>query len=115
MSATHAYKVLTLDQWVGFQSTSVFTGSPVDIADGYIHMSGPDTLKTTLDKWYIDQTQVVILEINLSNFGADLIWEISRGGAKFPHLYTALPMAAVGRMWQVSPDAQILYTLPSDL
>ena len=110
----YIYKALTPQQWAGFQKSALFTGSPVDLEDGYIHMSCASQLKATLDKWYADQTQVALLQIDAQAIAGDLKYEVSRGGAEFPHLYADLPMSAVGQVWVVSPDAGV-YTLPSDL
>jgi uncharacterized protein (DUF952 family) len=92
---TLAHKILTADQWAQFQSEGVFTGAPVDLADGYIHMSTADQLGETLAKHFAGQTGLVIATIDLTVLGDALKWEVSRGGALFPHFYGALPMAAV--------------------
>ncbi len=92
---TLAYKILTADQWAQFQSESVFTGAPVDLADGYIHMSTADQLDETLAKHFAGQTGLMIATIDLAQLGDALKWEVSRGGALFPHYYGALPMDAV--------------------
>ena len=39
-----AYKILTAAQWAQFQADGVFQGAPVDLADGYIHLSAADQL-----------------------------------------------------------------------
>jgi uncharacterized protein (DUF952 family) len=90
-----AFKILTAEQWARFQRDGLFHGAPVDIADGYIHMSTSDQLAGTLAKHFADQVNLTIAEIDLSLFGDELKWEVSRGGALFPHLYAPLPMAAV--------------------
>ena len=110
----YIYKALTTDQWASFQADQVFTGSPVDLADGYIHMSGAAQLKETLDKWYAEQAEVVLLQIDAAAIDADLKYEVSRGGLEFPHLFADLPMSVVGQVWVVSPVAGV-YTLPTDL
>jgi uncharacterized protein (DUF952 family) len=92
---TVAYKILTADQWAQFQSEGVFTGAPIDLADGYIHMSTTDQLDETLAKHFAGQTGLIIATVDLTQLGDALKWEISRGGAIFPHYYGALPMAAV--------------------
>jgi uncharacterized protein (DUF952 family) len=94
-AVTLAYKILTTPQWVQFQSEDFFTGAPVDLADGYIHMSTADQLDETLTKHFAGQTALVIATIDLTQLGDSLKWEVSRGGALFPHYYGALPMAAV--------------------
>jgi uncharacterized protein (DUF952 family) len=90
-----AHKILTSDQWAQFQSAGVFTGAPVDLADGYIHMSTTDQIDETLAKHFAGQTGLVIATIDLAQLGDALKWEVSRGGALFPHCYGPLPMAAV--------------------
>jgi uncharacterized protein (DUF952 family) len=92
---TTAFKILTADQWELLQATGSFAGAPVDLADGYIHMSTADQLDETLAKHFAGQRDLVIAQIDLAGFGAALKWEASRGGALFPHLYQPLPLAAV--------------------
>jgi uncharacterized protein (DUF952 family) len=90
-----AYKVLTADQWKQFQAESVFRGAPVDLADGYIHLSAADQLQGTLDKHFAGQSGLVIAKVDLEQLGDSVKWEISRGGALFPHIYGVLPMSAI--------------------
>ena len=90
-----AYKILTADQWAQFQTEGVFHGAPVDLADGYIHLSAADQLQGTLDKHFAGQSGLVIAEVDLFALGATVKWEVSRGNALFPHIYGPLPMAAV--------------------
>lgn len=110
----YIYKVLTLDQWAEFQSKKVFTGSAVDLKDGFIHMSCGPQLKETMDKWYSEYAQVAILKISAEKIAKHLKYEISRGGAEFPHLFAELPIAAVVQQWLVSPAAGV-YSLPKDI
>jgi uncharacterized protein (DUF952 family) len=97
---TFAYKILTADQWAQFQAAGEFVGAPVDLADGYIHLSTADQLDETLAKHFAGQSNLVIATIDLTHLGDALKWEVSRGGALFPHYYGALPMAAVTKTEQ---------------
>ena len=94
MTAT-AYKVLTADQWAQFERDAVFSGAPVDLADGYVHMSTAEQLAETLAKHFAGQTGLVVAEIALAPLGDAVKWEVSRGGALFPHVYGELPMSTV--------------------
>ncbi len=94
MSKT-GYKVFTADQWAQFQAEGIFHGAPIDVSDGYIHMSTADQLEETISKHFGGQTGLYIAEIDLSSFGETLKWEESRGGALFPHLYEPIPRSAV--------------------
>lgn len=90
-----AFKILTSDQWAQFQTDGVFHGAPVDLADGYIHLSAADQLQGTLTKHFAGQSGLVIAEVDLAALGETVTWEVSRGNALFPHIYGPLPMAAV--------------------
>jgi uncharacterized protein (DUF952 family) len=90
-----AFKILTADQWAQFQADGVFCGAPIDAADGYIHLSTADQLDETVAKHFVGQSGLVIAEVNLGVLGATVKWEVSRGGALFPHIYGPLPMSAV--------------------
>jgi uncharacterized protein (DUF952 family) len=92
---TTAYKILTAPQWAQFQADGIFHGAPVDLADGYIHLSAADQLQGTLDRHFAGQDGLVIAEVELAALGETVKWEVSRGGALFPHIYGPLPMAAL--------------------
>ena len=95
MSESIAYKILTADQWAVFEREGLFTGAPVDLADGYIHLSTADQLEETLAKHFAGQSALVIAEIDLNALGDTVRWEVSRGDQLFPHIYGVLPMGAV--------------------
>ena len=95
MTATVAYKVLTDDQMTALETDGVFTGAPVDVADGYIHLSTADQLSETVDKHFAGQDNLHLAAIDLEAMGGAMKWEPSRGGKLFPHLYAPLPLSAV--------------------
>lgn len=90
-----AFKIFTAGQWEAFVRDRRFAGAPVDLADGYIHMSTATQLQGTLDKHFAGQSGLVIAEIDLVRLGDAVRWEVSRGGELFPHLYGALVFDAV--------------------
>ena len=95
MTATTAFKVLTCQQWTDFERERVFRGAPVDIVDGYIHLSTAEQLEGTLAKHFAGQTELMIAEVDLICLGDAIRWEEARGGELFPHLYAELPITAV--------------------
>ena len=90
-----AYKVLTGEQWAAFVAAGVFAGAPIDLADGYVHLSTAEQLTETVDKHFAGQGGLWVAAIDLPLLGDAVKWEPSRGGALFPHVYAALPMDAV--------------------
>ena len=81
MSDLFAYKVLTAEQFDQFKAEGVFKGAPVDLADGYIHMSTRAQAAETVAKHFAGQDRLVLLMIDLAPFGDAVKWEVSRGGA----------------------------------
>lgn len=92
---TTAYKILTADQWTQFQRDGQFTGAPVDVADEYIHLSTGNQVSETLARHFAGQDGLIVLEVDLTALADAVRWEVSRGGALFPHLYGLLPITAV--------------------
>lgn len=92
---TIAYKILTDEQLAGFLANGAFGGAPVDIEDGYIHMSTARQVSETLDKRFAGHVNLHIAAIDLQVLGQKVKWEPSRGGDLFPHLYARLPLSAV--------------------
>jgi uncharacterized protein (DUF952 family) len=90
-----AYKVLAAAEMAAFVAAGLFAGSPVDLADGFIHLSAADQLDETVAKHFAGQTDLVVLAVDLTALGSVVRWEPSRGGALFPHIYATLPIAAV--------------------
>ena len=95
MTAATAFKVLTQQQWADFERERVFRGAPVDIADGYIHLSTAEQLDSTIAKHFAGQTGLMIAEVDLALLGEAIRWEEARGGDLFPHIYAELPIHAV--------------------
>ena len=104
------YKIFRPAEWAQLQRDGSTCGAPVDVADGFIHFSGADTLQGTLDKWFSDAGPLVIAEYDSDTLGPKLRWEESRGGALFPHLYGPLKAVHTLRHWTVEPDGRGRYT-----
>ncbi|MYL97956.1 DUF952 domain-containing protein [Novosphingobium sp. FGD1] len=95
MTATVAYKILTGAQLAQLLADGTFAGAPVDIADGYIHLSTAGQVRGTLDKHFAAQDDLHLAAVDLAALGDAIRWEVSRGGALFPHIYAQLPLSAV--------------------
>ncbi len=87
---TTIYKICPAALWRQAEADGVFGGSPVDLADGYIHFSTAEQAKETAAKHFAGQSDLILVAIDSETLGAVLQWEPSRGGALFPHLYAPL-------------------------
>ena len=113
MSDLFAYKVLTAEQFDQFRADGVFKGAPIDLTDGYIHMSTCEQAAETVAKHFAGQDRLVMLMVDLAAFGDAIRWEESRGGALFPHLYGDLPMTAVAGKVVLRLDDQGNHLFPA--
>lgn len=93
---THVYKILPARDWDAAVAAGRFDGSAVDLADGFIHFSTAAQAQETARKHFSGQTGLVIAGFEAGALGAALVFEPSRGGELFPHLYGPLdPSLAV--------------------
>ncbi len=112
MTIQTAYKVLTADQMATLERDGRFDGAPVDVADGYIHLSTADQLTETVDKHFAGQHDLHVAAVDLGSFGASLKWEESRGGQLFPHLYGPLLLETVIAYGPLERDPEGAVKLP---
>ena len=84
------YKILPRAAWEAARSAGRFEGAGVDLADGYIHFSTAAQAAETARRYFTGQADLLVLEVEAADLGANLKWEPSRGGDLFPHLYGPL-------------------------
>jgi uncharacterized protein (DUF952 family) len=84
---TLIYKIATDDQWREARMSGRFEGAPVDIADGFIHFSTAEQARETAAKHFAGRDGLVLIALDADALGDQLVWEPSRGGQLFPHLY----------------------------
>jgi uncharacterized protein (DUF952 family) len=107
------YKICPAALWGSAIASGVFRGSPVDLADGYIHFSTLAQVRETADRHFAGQGNLVIIAFEEETLGDGLRYEAARGGQMFPHLFGTLdphlalwaeplPLGADGR--HVFPD-----------
>jgi uncharacterized protein (DUF952 family) len=99
------YKILSRAEWATARAVGVFEGSAVDHADGFIHFSTATQAGETARRHFAGQTDLVVLEIEADDLGEALVWEPSRGGDLFPHLYGALAADRVLAVHEAPLDA----------
>ncbi|MER6594019.1 DUF952 domain-containing protein [Micromonospora purpureochromogenes] len=98
------YKLVTLDEWARAGVDGYVPASALDRQDGFLHLSAADQIVETARRHYAGATGLALLTVEEDRLGDDLRWEPSRGGARFPHLYGALPLAAVTGVAELPAD-----------
>ena len=111
MAELFAYKILTRDQWQALRADGSFAGAPVDIADGYIHLSSQAQAAETAAKHFAGQDDLVLAMVDL--VGLPVKWEPSRGGQLFPHLYGPLELASISKHVTLRLDHEGRHQFPA--
>jgi uncharacterized protein (DUF952 family) len=89
------YKICETLVWREAQRAGAFHGAAVDTRDGFIHLSTAVQVRETAAKHFAGAADLLLVAVDADALDGALKWEVSRGGDLFPHLYGALPLAAV--------------------
>ena len=92
------YKIVPATLWQDALNAGEFKGASIDLADGYIHLSTAGQARETAARHFAGQDGLVLVAVDAEKLGDKLVFEPSRGGDLFPHLYADLPLAAV--LWE---------------
>jgi uncharacterized protein (DUF952 family) len=84
------YKIVADVAWQEALAAGVFRGAAIDLADGYVHLSDASQVRETAARHFAAQPGLVLVAFDADGLGPDLRWEVSRGGALFPHLHAPL-------------------------
>lgn len=86
------YKIFRSEEWQAMQAAGESQGAPIDLQDGYVHLSTGAQATGTAAKHFAGSDNLVLLALDSNGLGPELKWEVSRGDALFPHLYRNLRM-----------------------
>jgi uncharacterized protein (DUF952 family) len=110
---TLIYKICPRALWREAEDAGVFRGAPVDLADGYIHLSTASQAVETAAKHFAGQDDLLLVAVDEERLGEALRYEPSRGGQLFPHLYGPLPLDAVAWVKPLPLGADGAHAFPS--
>jgi uncharacterized protein (DUF952 family) len=91
------YKIMTAAAWDEAMARGRFDGASVDLADGFMHFSTRAQVEETAAKHFAGRSGLILVGVEEADLGEKLVYEVSRGGALFPHLYGPLPTALARR------------------
>ncbi len=84
--------------WREAERLGEYRGSADDARDGFLHFSTATQVLESARKHRRGEPDLWLIEADAVRLGAALRWEPAAGGKRpglFPHLYGALPLAAV--------------------
>jgi uncharacterized protein (DUF952 family) len=92
------YKILASSLWARAEDEQRVPWAPIDVADGFVHLSAASQLRETARRHFAGQRELMLVGVDPARIPAGrLRWEPSRGGALFPHVYGDIPLEAVTR------------------
>lgn len=97
MSST-IYKIVPATLWQDALKNGEFKGAAIDLTDGFIHFSTAEQAKETAARHFAGQDGLLLVAVDGEKLGDKLVYETSRGGDLFPHLYAPLPLTGV--IWE---------------
>ncbi|MFG1348436.1 DUF952 domain-containing protein [Xanthobacter autotrophicus ATCC 700552] len=109
---TVIFKICPASLWAQAETDGVFSGAPVDHADGYIHFSTAAQVRETAARHFKGAGDLKLVAVAIAPLGHALRWEPSRGGALFPHLYGPLPLTAVRWVKDLPPGPDGAHIFP---
>ena len=109
------YKICPEALWREAEKAGRFDGAPIDLADGYIHFSTAEQVRETAAKHFAGQHDLLLVAVDAASLGGRLKWEVSRGGALFPHLYAPLDPSAGLWVRPLPLGADGVHVFPADL
>lgn len=89
----HLFHITTRAAWTEAQRTGTYR-PPSLATEGYIHLSTEHQWRGALARFFAGQRELVLLVIDPERLSAPVRYEPADGDV-FPHLYGALPPAAV--------------------
>lgn len=104
------YKIFRRAEWDALCAAGESAGAPVDLADGFVHLSTAAQVAETAARHFAGESDLVLVAVDSTRLDAALRWEPSRGGQLFPHLYRplrrddvawdkSLPLGATGHIF----------------
>tara|TARA_B110000003_G_scaffold122362_1_gene124740 strand:- start:435 stop:779 length:345 start_codon:yes stop_codon:yes gene_type:complete len=109
----YIFKIIDVKEWRKVKQSVTYLGSSKDIEDGYIHFSGQDQVKGTLEKYYSKQENLILLKVETLKLD-HLIWEQASDGNMFPHLYSSLDLSNVVDEFEIILNEDGNHKLPDN-
>ena len=84
-------------------------------SEGFMHCSTPAQLLATANRFFLGQSGLVLVCIDSDRVEAEIRYEESEPGERFPHIYGPLNLDAVTQVLEFEPQSDGSFTLPSSV
>ena len=108
MKNQNVYKILSIKEWNKAKKLG-YINTDIDKKDGFIHFSNANQLAASLELYFFDHEEVMLLMPNMKIIEADLKYELTDAGSMrkgfFAHLYGDLMIEDIEKSWQIKRGA----------
>jgi|SRR5210317_931647 uncharacterized protein (DUF952 family) len=108
MKNQNVYKILSIKEWNKAQKLG-YINTDLDKKDGFIHFSSANQLAASLELYFSDHEEVMLLMPNMKKIETDLKYELPDAGSMrkgfFAHLYGDLMIEDIQKSWQIKRGA----------
>jgi uncharacterized protein (DUF952 family) len=110
------FHITSRKSWAAAEKYSVYYADS-SLNEGFIHCSKVDQIMRVANSFFINQHDLVILEIDLSKLKSKLLWEpgTDKADEVFPHIYGPLNLDAIVHVFEFEPGPQGMFSLPGEL
>jgi uncharacterized protein (DUF952 family) len=108
------YKIVPADLWRQAEGNGIFTGASIDLTDGFIHFSTADQVRRTAELFFGGQDGLLLVAVDGRALDK-LVFEPSRDGGLFPHLYGPLSLTDVLWVKPMPLSADGLHIFPEEI
>jgi uncharacterized protein (DUF952 family) len=114
MSRSIACRILRPDEWERARAAGELLPTPLDLKDGFLHLSPRSEVLETAARYFTDSTKLILLRFSTEELKPHLRWEAvpSRNGQLFPHYYGRLSLQM---SFQVSRLTRSTLTAPWEI
>lgn len=112
------YTMVRSADWREAEAAGAYRGSADDRRDGFLHFSAATQLRASAAKHRAGEADLLLVAADTAALGAALRWEPAAGGRRpglFPHLYGALPLAAVRSVTPLPLGPDGLHRFPPEI
>ena len=111
MKHKNIYKILTPQEWDDAQNSKIIN-TELDGKDGFVHFSNANQLAASLELYFSDYEEVVLLLPRMKKIEPFLKYEKAGNNSKrpgfFAHMYGVLMTNDIEKIWQIKRGAFIL-------
>lgn len=104
MSSETILHITTPALWAEAQAAGAYTADSL-ATEGFIHCSTPEQVMWVAAQRFQGRTDMIVLHIDPAKIDSDIRYENLEGGTRlFPHVYGAIPCAAVTGVTPLYPS-----------